>query len=108
MATINRMRNLTSERTYLITITWFLTGLLLTGCLLNSLPTLKGSAACAEERVLEIDDDRSDQRDLDCALHLPNEERSASQTWHEVQVFYCAATSQIEFGANFGRGPPRC
>ena len=101
------MRNSTIHRPTFLIIAWFLTGLLLGGSLLSSLPTLRDSAVCAEERVLEVDDeDRSDSFDLDLALHHQVDEHPTSQTWNELQVFSFVQFSCEEFDANSERGPP--
>lgn len=87
-----------------------MTGLLLSSCFISLVVIDKGSVICAEKRIVEaeIDDDRSDVRWLDFALFEQVDLRPASQTWSEVQVFFCEQSSQVEFSANFERGPPSC
>jgi hypothetical protein len=101
------MRYSPFPRPTFLSIAWFLTGLLLGGNLLSSLPTVRDSAVCAEERALEVDDDdRSDSFELDLALHHQVETHPTSQTWHEVQVFYSAHMHAAIPSANLQRGPP--
>ena len=103
------MRYFTIQRQAFLTIAWFLTGLLLSGSLVSSLPIVKGSAVFAEERVLEVDDDdRSNSIELDVAPHNLVDDRPTSQTWQELQVFYCVHTIAAIPSANLQRGPPSC
>ncbi len=90
----------------LSTITWFLTGLLITGTLTYSLAGVTGQAVCAEERVLECDDDRFESTGWDVAISVQGDHRPTSQTWHEVQVFFSAQTRDVALAANLVRGPP--
>ena len=97
------------QRQIFLTIAWCLTGLLLVGSLLSSLPTFTDSEVCAEERVLEVDDDdRSNSIQLDVALHLQVDERPDSQIWQVLQVFYFDQTIAAIPSANLQRGPPCC
>ena len=101
------MRYITFKRQTFLSIAWCLTGLLLAGSLLGSLPAVKDSAVCAEERVLEVDDDdRSNFIQLDVGLHCQVDEHPTSQTWQELQVFYCVHTIATISSANLQRGPP--
>lgn len=101
------MRYLKLEHQTFLTIAWCLTGLLLGGSLLNSLPTVGDSAVCTEERALEVDDDdRSELFELEVALHNQVVEHPTSQTWQELQVFYCVHTIAAIPSANLQRGPP--
>ncbi len=96
------------RQTYLI-IAWCLTGLLLGGSLMSALPMSGDSAVCAEESVLEIDDDdRSNDWDIDSVLHCPSDNRFTSQAWQEVQVFSSVYTIAEIPSANLQRGPPCC
>ena len=99
---IYRMRSSTIQRQIFLTIAWCLTGLLLVGSLLSSLPACTDSVVFAEERALEVDDDdRSNSIQLDVALHLQVDERPDSQTWQELQVFYFAQTIAAISSAHF-------
>ncbi len=101
------MSYVTLQRQTFLTIAWCLAGLLLWGSLFNVLPVVKDSAVFAEERVLEVDDDdRSNSLDLDEALHSRIDEHPTSQTWQEVQVFYCVHMIAAVPSANLQRGPP--
>ena len=101
------MHQFTIQRQTFFKIAWFLTGLMFAGSLLNSLPTVNDSAVCAEERVLEVDDDdRCDSAEVDVALYKQVDEHPASQTWQELQVFYCVHTIAVIPSANLKRGPP--
>ena len=102
------LRGKSSDQKSGISVAWFITWLLLACCFINSIPTSKGALVCAEERLveLEIDDERSDSRDFEFVLFSQIDERSTSQAWHDVQVFFCTQTSQVEYSANFERGPP--
>jgi hypothetical protein len=101
------MRYFKIERQTFLTIAWCLTGLLLVGSLVNSLPAVKDSAVCAEERALEVDDDdRSDSIQLDAAILNRVDERPTSQTWQELQVLYCVHAIAAIPSANLQRGPP--
>ncbi|MDX1930349.1 MAG: hypothetical protein SFV81_27740 [Pirellulaceae bacterium] len=101
------MRYSTIPHPNFLTIAWFLTALLLSGSLLGSLPMVKDSAVCAEERALEVDDDdRSKSFELDLALHHHADTHPTSQTWHELQVFYFAHMLAAIPSANLQRGPP--
>ena len=97
-----------TNRRALLTITWFLTGLLITGTLTYSLSGVKGQAVCAEERGLECDDDRFESTGWDVAIPIQGDCRPTSQTWHEVQVFFLVQTRDVALAANLVRGPPRC
>ncbi len=97
-----------TNRRALLTITWFLTGLMLTGALTYSLSGIKGQVVCAEERVLECDGDRIESTGWDVAVPIQGDCRPASQTWHEFQVFFLLQTRDIASTANLVRGPPRC
>jgi hypothetical protein len=101
------MRNSTIQHPTFLMLAWFLTGLLLGGSLLSSLHTLRDSAVCAEERVLEVDDDdRSDSFELDLGLRHQEDEQPASQTWQELQVFHVVHFNAAVPSANLQRGPP--
>ncbi len=104
------MRKSSSQHKNGFSVTWLLSGVLLACCLLNSVPLSKAALVCAEERVveLEIDDERSEPRGPDFILFTQIEERSTSQAWHEVQVFTCSLTGQVDLLLNFERGPPSC
>lgn len=97
-----------TNRRALLTLTWFLTGLMVTGVLVHCLSGVKGQVVCAEERVLECDDDRLDSTGWDIAISIQDDSRPASQTWHEVQVFYLVQTQDVALSANLVRGPPCC
>jgi hypothetical protein len=87
-----------------------LTGLLL-GCLINSLPAMKVSVACAEERILEIeveDDDKNESRELDFALHFLLSDRAPFEIWQKVQFSVCSQASRNERDSHLVRGPPGC
>ena len=101
------MRYFTIQRQDYITIAWFLTGMMVTCSLLSACPNITNSAVCAEERALEKDDDdRSNSIQIDLALHDQVDERATSQTWQEVQVFYCVHMIAAIPSANLQRGPP--
>ncbi len=110
MATINQMFKTLAKPTAHATISWFITGLLLTGCFVSLVAIDKASVVCAEERIVEaeIDDERSDFNGIDFALFVQVDLRPASQTWSDIQVFFCEQLSQVEFSANSERGPPSC
>lgn len=100
------MRYIMNHRQSLLTIAWFLTAMLLGGSLLNALPIAGDFGVCAEERVLEVDDDRSDAFEVDLALHNQIDLHPTSQTWQALQVFYCDHTIAAIPSANLQRGPP--
>ena len=102
------MRYFTIQRQALFTIAWLLTGLMLTCSLISAIPEVKNSAVCAEERDLEKDDDRSKSIQIDVAIRNQVNDGITSQTWHEVQVFYCGHTLAAIPSANLQRGPPYC
>lgn len=105
------MEHLFGERRTFITITQLLSGLLLMGCLINSLATQKGALVCAEERVLETEvevEDNNESRQLDLALDVQIGDRTSSQIWRNVQIFFFSKPGQVEQRSHFVRGPPRC
>lgn len=104
------MQLLCGERRTSFTITWLLVGLLL-GSVFNSLPAVKGSLVCEEERVLETeleDDDRSESRCLEWALSAQIGDRSIDLAWNDILGFSLAPPFAIEGLSQIIRGPPRC
>ena len=95
------------QRQTFLKIAWCLTGLLLGESFVSSLPAVKDSVVCAEERALEVDDDeRSESIQLFVAILSRFDARPVSQTWQEVQVLCCVHALAAIPSANLQRGPP--